>query len=72
MNIPTNWRLAEITPEQIAALKRAAHLERSQVARALLRGAFGWLAGLVREAGQAARLSEAPRPYGGPSTRACG
>ena len=72
MNIPTTRRLVEITPEDIAALKRRAHLERSQVARELLRGGFGWLAGLVREAGRAARLSEAPRPYGAPSTRSCG
>jgi hypothetical protein len=72
MNIPTNRRLVEITPEDIVALKRRAHLERSRVARELLGGAFGWLAGLVREAGRAARLSEAPRPYGAPSTRSCG
>jgi hypothetical protein len=72
MIISTNRRLAEITPEEIAAFKRRAHLERSEVARELLRGAFGWLAGLVSEAGRAARLSEAPRPYGAPSTRSCG
>jgi hypothetical protein len=72
MNIPTNRRLVEITPQDIVALKRRAHLERSQAARELLGGAFGWLAGLVREAGRAARLSEAPRPYGAPSTRSCG
>jgi hypothetical protein len=59
----TSRRLSEITPEEFADLKRQAHQARSQAARALLGAAWRWLAGLVREAGVAARLSEAPRPY---------
>jgi len=72
MNTLTNRRLAQITPQQVAALKRGAHLERSRAAYKLLASAFGWLAGVVQEAGCAARLSEAPRPYRTPRTRSCG
>ncbi|HEU0059910.1 MAG TPA: hypothetical protein VFR19_08535 [Hyphomicrobiaceae bacterium] len=59
----TSRRLSEIAPEEIAAIKRRAHLERSQEARALLSAGVRWLGGLVREAGIAARLGEAPQPY---------
>jgi hypothetical protein len=59
----TSRRLSEIAPEELAGIKRQAHAARSQAARALLGAAWRWLAGLVREAGVAARLGEAPRPY---------
>jgi len=72
MNTLTNRRLAQITPQEVAALKRGAHLERSRAAYELLASAFGWLAGVVQEAGCAARLSEAPRPYRTPRTGSCG
>ena len=58
-----NRRLSEIAPEEIAGLKRQAHQARSHVARDLLGEGWRWLASLVREAGIAAQLSEAPRPY---------
>lgn len=58
-----NRRLSEIAPEEIGGLKRQAHQARSQVARDLLGGGWRWFASLVREAGIAAQLSEAPRPY---------
>ena len=58
-----NRRLSEIAPEEIAALKRQAHQARSHVARDRLGEGWRWLASLVREAGIAAQLSEAPRPY---------
>jgi hypothetical protein len=75
MNEWTNRRLSEISPEEITALVRAAHQERAQATRALLARGLGWLAGLLREAGVAARLSEAPLPYPArvyPRTRLCG
>jgi hypothetical protein len=59
----TSRRLSEIAPEEMAGIKRQAHLARSQAARALLGAAWRWLAGVVRDAGVAAQLSEAPRPY---------
>jgi hypothetical protein len=71
----TNRRLSEIEPEEIRALMRWAHQERSRVAREAMGAGLGWLAGLVREAGVAARLSEAPKPYPAkayPRTRLCG
>jgi len=71
-----NRRLGEIAPEEIAALKRQAHQERSEVARELLGAGWRWLASLVRDAGVAAQLSEAPRPYPArypvPRSRLCG
>ena len=72
MNTFANRRLAEIAPQEFAALKRQAHLERSRATRALASAALAWLSQVVREAGCAARLSEAPRPYPSPRTRACG
>jgi hypothetical protein len=54
---------------------RRAHQERSRVAREVLGTGVRWLAGLVREAGVAARLSEAPKPFPAkayPRTRRCG
>jgi hypothetical protein len=66
-----NARLAELSPEDLHSLKQRAHLERSEAARDLFASGFSWLAGVVREAGWAARLSEAPRPYGEPR-RTCG
>jgi hypothetical protein len=69
MNALSNRTLAEISPETIAALQRQAHLERSRALRAALLAASAWVRGVVREAGRAARLSEAPRPY--PSARTC-
>jgi len=72
MNKLTNRRLAQITPQEVAAFKRGAHLDRSRAARELLASAFGWLSGVVQEAGCAARLSEAPRPYRAPRSRSCG
>jgi hypothetical protein len=72
MNTLTHGRLAQITPQEFAALQRRAHLERSRAARDLVTAGFRWLSSVVREAGCAARLSEAPRPYGGRRTRACG
>ena len=71
MDTLINRRLAQITPQELAAFKRRAHLDRSRAARELLASAFGWLSSLVQEAGFAARLSEAPRPYRAPS-RSCG
>jgi hypothetical protein len=71
----TNRRLSEIEPEQIRALMRRAHQERSRVAREVMGTGVRWLAGLLREAGVAARLSEAPKPYPAkayPRTRLCG
>lgn len=71
----TNRRLSEIEPEEIRALMHWAHQERSRVARAAMGTGVRWLAGLVREAGVAARLSEAPKPYPAkayPRTRLCG
>jgi hypothetical protein len=69
-------RLSEIAPEEIAALKRQAHQARSQVARELLGAGWRWFASLVREAGVAAQLNEAPRPYLArypvPRSRLCG
>jgi hypothetical protein len=71
----TNRRLAEIEPEEIRALMRRAHQERSRAARELIGRGVRWFARLVRQAGVAARLSEAPRPYPAkayPRTRLCG
>jgi hypothetical protein len=71
----TNRRPSEIEPEEIRALMRSAHQERSRVVREVLVRGVRWLAGLVREAGLAARLSEAPKPYSAkayPRTRLCG
>jgi len=63
MNGVMNRRLSEIAPEEIAALKRQSHQARSDLLRALAGAGWRWFAGLVREAGVAAQLSEAPRPY---------
>jgi hypothetical protein len=71
----TNRRLSEIAPEEITALVRSAHQERARAARDVLTRGGRWLAGLLREAGLAARLSEAPKPYPArayPRTRLCG
>ena len=74
----TNRRLSEIAPEEIAALVRASHEERSRAARDLMAGVIalgvGWFARLIREAGVAVRMSEAPKPYPArayPRTRLC-
>jgi hypothetical protein len=72
MNTLTDRRLAQIGPHELAAFKRGAHLDRSRAARELVASAFGWLSNVVREAGCAARLSEAPRPYRAPRSRSCG
>ena len=72
MNSFYNGGLAELSPEHLQALKQQAHRERSEAARELITSGIAWLAGVVREAGWAARLSEAPRPYGEPRSRACG
>jgi len=63
MNGLASRRLSEIAPEEMAAIKRRAHQARSQEARGLLNAGVRWLGDLVREAGLAARLGEAPRPY---------
>lgn len=71
----TNRRLSEIEPEEIRALMQWAHQERSRLAREVMGRGVRWLAGLLREAGVAARLSEAPKPYPAkayPRTRLCG
>jgi len=70
-----NRRLSEIAPEEIAALLRWAHQERSRAVRDGVAATVGWLTRLVREAGVAARLSEAPKPYPASAyakTRQCG
>jgi len=74
-----NRRLSEIAPEEIAALVRFSHQERSQAARDLIAGVIalgvGWFARLIREAGMAAQMGEAPKPYPArayPRTRLCG
>ena len=72
MNSFHNGRLAELSPEGMLALKQRAHRERSGAVRDLFSSGFSWLAGVVREAGRAARLSEAPQPYGEPRSRPCG
>ena len=72
MNTLTNGCLTQISPQELAAFKRRAHLDRSLAARELVASAFGWLSSVVREAGCAARLSEAPRPYRAPRSRSCG
>ena len=59
----TNRRLSEITPEELAAIKRQAHQARSQEARALMGRGLRWVGSLLREAGLAAELGEAPQPY---------
>jgi hypothetical protein len=59
----TNRRLSEITPKDMAAIKRQAHQARSQEARALAGRGLRWVGGLLREAGLAAELGEAPQPY---------
>ena len=71
----TNRRLSEIEPEEIRALMRRAHQERSRLAREVMGRGVGWLAPLMREAGLSARLSETPKPYptkAYPRTRLCG
>jgi hypothetical protein len=72
MNSFHNSRLAEFSPEDLFALKQRGHRERSEAVRDLFASGFSWLAGVVREAGRAARLSEAPRPYGEPRNGGCG
>jgi len=59
----TNRRLSEITPEDMAAIKREAHQARSQEARELAGRGLRWVGRLLREAGLAAELGEAPQPY---------
>jgi hypothetical protein len=58
-----NRRLSEITAEDMAAIKRRAHQARSQEARELAGRGLRWVGSLLREAGVAAELGEAPQPY---------
>jgi hypothetical protein len=63
MNSLYDGHLAALSPEDLQAIKRRAHQQRSEAAREIIGAGIGWLAGVVREAGRAARLSEAPKPY---------
>ena len=72
MNTLIDVRLADIPPQTIAAIKRRAHLERSAAVAEALTAGFAWVGAVVREAGIAARLSEAPRPYRTHSPHRCG
>jgi len=72
MNTLPEARLADLSPPMLAAIKRRAHLQRSEAVYRAASAGFAWLGAVIREAGAAALLSEVPRPYRAPSPRRCG